>query len=106
MFLMEISILGPKCSTYFGHSKLGCHRSKHEARGNEKFSAIYGRFTTITAEYTNMGNYVFRSCYLTINRRGFKLCRAKVNRKRKIYTAVRTLEQNISRVKNSQISSR
>ena len=46
-------------NTYCGHSKHGCHRSKHEARGNEKFSAIYGRFTTTTAEYTNMGNYVF-----------------------------------------------
>ena len=91
--------------TYLNTQKYGLFCSL-EARGNEKFSAIFGRFTTTTAEYTNMGNYVFRSCCLTINRRGFKLGRAEVNRKRKIYTTVCTLEQNISRVKDSQISSR
>ena len=35
---------------YCGHRYNGCHRNRHDARGNEAFSEIYGRFTAITVE--------------------------------------------------------
>ena len=37
-------------NSYSGHRYHGCHRNIHEARGNETFSEIYGRFTAITLE--------------------------------------------------------
>ena len=46
----------------------------------------------VFVEKAMKGRYIFNPYFATIYRMYFKLGRAKVHRKRKLYTAVRTLE--------------